>query len=88
MFKCIDCLSGVAPACFICNEREGERVKCSATACGKYYHSGCLKTWPQVKSCVCVIAIFLPLIALYIPRRERENSSRNTAKCNLKKSRF
>ncbi|XP_043520102.1 histone-lysine N-methyltransferase NSD2 isoform X2 [Frieseomelitta varia] len=46
-FKCIDCLSGVAPACFICNEREGDRVRCSVLACGKHYHSSCLKSWPQ-----------------------------------------
>lgn len=48
MFKCIDCLSGVAPACFICNEREGDRIRCTAMACGKHYHSACLKSWPQV----------------------------------------
>ncbi|XP_076238839.1 nuclear receptor binding SET domain protein [Calliopsis andreniformis] len=47
LFKCIDCLSGVAPACFICNEREGDRIRCSVLACGKHYHSACLKTWPQ-----------------------------------------
>ncbi|OAD57248.1 Histone-lysine N-methyltransferase, H3 lysine-36 and H4 lysine-20 specific, partial [Eufriesea mexicana] len=47
-FKCIDCLSGVAPACFICNEREGDRIRCSVLACGKHYHSSCLKSWPQV----------------------------------------
>ncbi|XP_014480205.1 PREDICTED: histone-lysine N-methyltransferase NSD2 isoform X2 [Dinoponera quadriceps] len=47
MFKCIDCLSGVAPACFICNEREGDRIRCSVMACGKHYHSMCLKSWPQ-----------------------------------------
>ncbi|XP_071859835.1 nuclear receptor binding SET domain protein isoform X2 [Bombus fervidus] len=46
-FKCIDCLSGVAPACFICNEREGDRIRCSVLACGKHYHSSCLKSWPQ-----------------------------------------
>lgn len=48
LFKCIDCLSGVAPACFICNEREGDRIRCSVLACGKHYHSSCLKSWPQV----------------------------------------
>ncbi|XP_029047985.2 histone-lysine N-methyltransferase NSD2 isoform X2 [Osmia bicornis bicornis] len=47
LFKCIDCLSGVAPACFICNEREGDRIRCSVLACGKHYHSSCLKSWPQ-----------------------------------------
>lgn len=47
-FKCIDCLSSVAPACFICNDREIDRDRCSANACGKYYHSSCLKSWPQV----------------------------------------
>ncbi|XP_017886764.1 histone-lysine N-methyltransferase NSD2 isoform X2 [Ceratina calcarata] len=46
-FKCIDCLSGVAPACFICNEREGDRIRCSVLACGKHYHSSCLMSWPQ-----------------------------------------
>ncbi|XP_043276284.1 histone-lysine N-methyltransferase NSD2 [Venturia canescens] len=46
-FKCIDCLSGVAPACFICNEREDDRLRCSVAACGKHYHRVCLKTWPQ-----------------------------------------
>ncbi|XP_057325332.1 histone-lysine N-methyltransferase NSD2 isoform X2 [Microplitis mediator] len=46
-FKCIDCLSGVAPACFVCNERENERIKCSVMACGKHYHVGCLRYWPQ-----------------------------------------
>ncbi|XP_012266706.2 histone-lysine N-methyltransferase NSD2 isoform X2 [Athalia rosae] len=46
-FKCIDCLSGVAPACFICNEREGDRIRCTVLACGKHYHSACLKPWPQ-----------------------------------------
>ncbi|XP_035729731.1 histone-lysine N-methyltransferase NSD2-like isoform X1 [Vespa mandarinia] len=46
-FKCIDCLSGVAPACFVCNEREGDRIRCSVLACGKHYHSSCLKSWPQ-----------------------------------------
>lgn len=46
-FKCIDCLSGVAPACFICNEREGDRIRCTVIACGKHYHSACLKPWPQ-----------------------------------------
>ncbi|XP_046412948.1 histone-lysine N-methyltransferase NSD2 [Neodiprion fabricii] len=46
-FKCIDCLSGVAPACFICNEREGDRIRCTVFACGKHYHSACLKPWPQ-----------------------------------------
>ncbi|XP_044575684.1 histone-lysine N-methyltransferase NSD2 isoform X1 [Cotesia glomerata] len=46
-FKCIDCLSGVAPACFVCNEREDERIKCSVMACGKHYHAACLKYWPQ-----------------------------------------
>lgn len=48
LFKCIDCLSGVAPACFICNEREGDRIRCTVLACGKHYHSSCLKSWPQV----------------------------------------
>ncbi|XP_066584168.1 histone-lysine N-methyltransferase NSD2-like isoform X2 [Prorops nasuta] len=48
-FKCIDCLSGVAPACFICNEREGDRTRCSALACGRHYHPACLKSWPQVQ---------------------------------------
>jgi len=47
-FKCIDCLSGVAPACFICNEREGDRIRCIVPACGKHYHSKCLNSWPQV----------------------------------------
>ncbi|EZA60650.1 putative histone-lysine N-methyltransferase NSD2 [Ooceraea biroi] len=47
MFKCIDCLSGVAPACFICNEREGDRIRCIVPACGKHYHSKCLNSWPQ-----------------------------------------
>ncbi|XP_076171754.1 nuclear receptor binding SET domain protein isoform X2 [Ptiloglossa arizonensis] len=47
LFKCIDCLSGVAPACFICNEREGDRIRCTVLACGKHYHSSCLKSWPQ-----------------------------------------
>ncbi|CAL7936216.1 unnamed protein product [Xylocopa violacea] len=47
LFKCIDCLSGVAPACFICNEREGDRIRCSVLACGRHYHSSCLKSWPQ-----------------------------------------
>ncbi|XP_011260373.1 histone-lysine N-methyltransferase NSD2 [Camponotus floridanus] len=47
MFKCIDCLSGVAPACFICNEREGDRIRCIVAACGRHYHSKCLKSWPQ-----------------------------------------
>ncbi|KMQ92238.1 histone-lysine n-methyltransferase nsd2 [Lasius niger] len=46
-FKCIDCLSGVAPACFICNEREGDRIRCIVPACGKHYHSKCLNSWPQ-----------------------------------------
>ncbi|XP_072742507.1 histone-lysine N-methyltransferase NSD2 isoform X2 [Anoplolepis gracilipes] len=46
-FKCIDCLSGVAPACFICNEREGDRIRCIVAACGKHYHSKCLNSWPQ-----------------------------------------
>ncbi|KAL0116161.1 hypothetical protein PUN28_011190 [Cardiocondyla obscurior] len=46
-FKCIDCLSGVAPACFLCNEREGDRVRCIILACGKHYHSDCLISWPQ-----------------------------------------
>ncbi|XP_077258296.1 nuclear receptor binding SET domain protein isoform X1 [Temnothorax americanus] len=46
-FKCIDCLSGVAPACFLCNEREGDRVRCIVPACGKHYHSNCLLSWPQ-----------------------------------------
>jgi hypothetical protein len=46
-FKCIDCLSGVAPPCFVCHEREGERIKCSVLACGKHYHTECLKGWPQ-----------------------------------------
>ncbi|XP_024945454.1 histone-lysine N-methyltransferase NSD2 isoform X2 [Cephus cinctus] len=46
-FKCIDCLSGVAPACFICNERETDRMRCSVFACGKHYHPACLKAWPQ-----------------------------------------
>lgn len=50
-FKCIDCLSGVAPACFICNEREGDRIRCSIVACGKHYHAACLKSWPQVIYC-------------------------------------
>ncbi|XP_029154906.1 histone-lysine N-methyltransferase NSD2 [Nylanderia fulva] len=47
MFKCIDCLSGVAPACFICNEREGDRIRCIVPVCGKHYHSKCLNSWPQ-----------------------------------------
>ncbi|XP_076282492.1 nuclear receptor binding SET domain protein isoform X2 [Lasioglossum baleicum] len=47
LFKCIDCLSGVAPACFICNEREGDRIRCTVIACGKHYHSSCLRSWPQ-----------------------------------------
>ncbi|XP_076646596.1 nuclear receptor binding SET domain protein isoform X2 [Halictus rubicundus] len=47
LFKCIDCLSGVAPACFICNEREGDRIRCTVMACGKHYHSSCLRSWPQ-----------------------------------------
>ncbi|XP_034950762.1 histone-lysine N-methyltransferase NSD2 isoform X2 [Chelonus insularis] len=46
-FKCIDCLSGVAPACFICHEREEERIRCSTMTCGKHYHTSCLKAWPQ-----------------------------------------
>ncbi|KAK0080937.1 hypothetical protein PV325_013077 [Microctonus aethiopoides] len=46
-FKCIDCLSGVAPACFVCNERDDERIRCSVMACGKHYHALCLKLWPQ-----------------------------------------
>ncbi|XP_039304708.1 histone-lysine N-methyltransferase NSD2 isoform X2 [Solenopsis invicta] len=46
-FKCIDCLSGVAPACFLCNEREGDRIRCIVPACGKHYHSKCLIPWPQ-----------------------------------------
>ena len=46
-FKCIDCLSGVAPSCFICNEREDDRIRCSVIACGKHYHTNCLKLWPQ-----------------------------------------
>ncbi|XP_011300581.1 histone-lysine N-methyltransferase NSD2 [Fopius arisanus] len=46
-FKCIDCLSGVAPACFVCNEREDDRIRCGIATCGKYYHSKCLKVWPQ-----------------------------------------
>ncbi|XP_018312439.1 histone-lysine N-methyltransferase NSD2 [Mycetomoellerius zeteki] len=46
-FKCIDCLSGVAPACFLCNEREGDRIRCIVPACGKHYHSNCLISWPQ-----------------------------------------
>ncbi|XP_015183838.1 PREDICTED: histone-lysine N-methyltransferase NSD2 isoform X1 [Polistes dominula] len=46
-FKCIDCLSGVAPACFVCNEREGDRIRCSVLACGKHYHTSCLRSWPQ-----------------------------------------
>ncbi|KAF7992681.1 hypothetical protein HCN44_005025 [Aphidius gifuensis] len=46
-FKCIDCLSGVAPACFVCNEREEERIRCSMSTCGKHYHASCLKLWPQ-----------------------------------------
>ncbi|KAG5332861.1 NSD2 methyltransferase, partial [Acromyrmex heyeri] len=46
-FKCIDCLSGVAPACFLCNEREGDRIRCIVPACGKHYHSNCLLSWPQ-----------------------------------------
>ncbi|XP_028044600.1 histone-lysine N-methyltransferase NSD2 isoform X2 [Monomorium pharaonis] len=46
-FKCIDCLSGVAPACFLCNEREGDRIRCIVPACGKHYHSKCLLPWPQ-----------------------------------------
>ncbi|XP_011646679.1 histone-lysine N-methyltransferase NSD2-like, partial [Pogonomyrmex barbatus] len=46
-FKCIDCLSGVAPACFLCNEREGDRIRCIVPACGKHYHSDCLLSWPQ-----------------------------------------
>lgn len=47
-FKCIDCLSGIAPPCFICHERDDcERFKCSAVACGKHYHMKCLKGWPQ-----------------------------------------
>lgn len=53
-FKCIDCLSGVAPACFLCNEREGDRIRCNVPACGKHYHSNCLLSWPQVKFCVCI----------------------------------
>ncbi|XP_014214983.1 histone-lysine N-methyltransferase NSD2 [Copidosoma floridanum] len=46
-FKCIDCLSAIAPACFVCHERDGERIKCSVHACGKHYHMQCLKAWPQ-----------------------------------------
>lgn len=46
-FKCIDCLSGVAPPCFSCQERGKERIKCSVPACGKHYHPDCLKSWPQ-----------------------------------------
>ncbi|XP_063975410.1 histone-lysine N-methyltransferase NSD2 isoform X2 [Diachasmimorpha longicaudata] len=46
-FKCIDCLSGVAPACFICNEREDERIRCTVATCGRHYHSKCLTMWPQ-----------------------------------------
>lgn len=64
MFKCIDCLSGVAPACFLCNEREGDRVRCIVAACGKHYHSDCLISWPQVKFYTCInikISIFSKL---------------------------
>lgn len=46
--KCIDCLSGIPTPCFVCHGREGERIKCSITGCGKHYHQECLKLWPQV----------------------------------------
>ncbi|XP_014223771.1 histone-lysine N-methyltransferase NSD2-like isoform X1 [Trichogramma pretiosum] len=46
-FKCFDCLSGIAPPCFICHLRDGERIKCSVLICGKHYHLDCLKRWPQ-----------------------------------------
>ena len=48
-FRCIDCLSGIAPPCFVCHERDGDgdRIKCSVLACGKHYHASCLKAWPQ-----------------------------------------
>lgn len=46
-FKCIDCLSGVAPPCFACQDRGKERIKCSVAACGKHYHPDCLRNWPQ-----------------------------------------
>ncbi|XP_058804908.1 histone-lysine N-methyltransferase NSD2-like isoform X2 [Phymastichus coffea] len=48
-FRCIDCLSGIAPPCFVCHERDAERIKCSVIACGKHYHADCLKHWPQVQ---------------------------------------
>lgn len=48
-FKCLDCLSGVAPPCFICRGREDERVNCSVQMCGKYYHVSCLKKNPQTQ---------------------------------------
>ena len=46
-FKCFDCVSGVAPACFICGGRDRERVRCSTLICGKHYHRSCLDSWPQ-----------------------------------------
>ncbi|GLV35862.1 Nuclear receptor binding SET domain protein [Carabus blaptoides fortunei] len=53
-FKCTYCSLRVLPPCFICGKdvaRAGDSVrhKCMTPQCGKYYHSECLKEWPQAK---------------------------------------
>lgn len=53
-FKCISCLSGNKPPCYVCNKKVSKsgvetRQKCILTQCGKYYHKECLKDWPQTK---------------------------------------
>lgn len=54
-FKCVQCLSGLRPPCFVCGGSEdgpGARRKCSLHHCGKFYHPECLRLWPQTKSSV------------------------------------
>lgn len=56
-FRCRDCSENRIPCCFVCSKEKDpktnseERCRCSNSHCGKYYHLGCVKEWPQA-SCV------------------------------------
>ncbi|XP_060527554.1 histone-lysine N-methyltransferase NSD2 isoform X2 [Cylas formicarius] len=54
MFKCGFCKANRDPPCFICGLETSKRgitrrQKCTLHRCGKYYHTRCLKMWPQTQ---------------------------------------
>ncbi|XP_052771657.1 histone-lysine N-methyltransferase NSD2-like isoform X2 [Mya arenaria] len=47
-FLCDECTNGVH-TCFVCKKADQDTQRCSVAVCGKFYHSECLKEYPQTK---------------------------------------